>query len=333
MLLRSKFFTKSFKIFLIQSPSKIVLPTTPYAQSLPNIYKRQFSFNFNFNQEEDENQAEKDQERQELLVYLESKLESSPSLESFNQSLQILTTLYTKQYISRDQVRERYRKCMEYFESIPKEEPIFEQESLTAASEHLTNLSQAMVEALEADIVVDSLKTWAKFDPKFSKPYWHFVEFLLTRTKFINLFEGRHVVTLLNSYYQIKERYEIDKFAYIFDKCDEYICGRGDEIKFNHSELARVLFLYGKCNLGSDELFSRLLGKFKEEEERINVKDLVACGWSFVSYNVTKKDKQFRIYHPNIYQKVVDNIKELNSYQIKQFLWAYHKETEIFGNK
>jgi len=330
-MLRYKILTKSFKILFTQS-SKIKLPTLSYTHHLPNVFKRQFSFNFNFNQEEDENQAEKDQERQELLVYLESKLESSPSLENFNQSLQILATLYTKQYISRDQVRERYRKCMEYFESIPKGEPGFEQESLTVASEHLTNLSQAMVEALEADIVVDSLKTWAKFDPKFSKPYWHFVEFLLTRTKFINLFEGRHVVTLLNSYFQIKERYEIDKFAYIFDKCDEHICGK-DDIKFNHAELARVLYLYGKCNLGSDELFSRLLNKFKEEEERINVKDLVTCGWSFVSYNVVKKDKQFRIYHPNVYQKVVDNIKELNSYQIKQFLWAYHKEMEIFGNK
>lgn len=321
--------TRSVSVFFNQSKQINLL--NPSIVSLSGISKRHSSFNFNFNQEKEENQAQKDQERQELLVYLESKLESAPTVGSFNESLQILTTLYTKQYISRDQVRERYRKCIEYFESIPKDEPDFQQESLNGASENLTNLSQAMVESLEADIVVDSLKSWSNFDPKYSKQYWHFVEFLLTRTKFINLFEGRHVITLLNSYYQIKERYEIDKFAYIFDKCDEYICAKED-IKFSNAEMARLLCLYAKCNMGSDEFFSKLLNKFKEEEERMNVKDLVACGWGFVSYNVTKKEKQFMIYQPDTYKRVLENIKQLNSYQIKQFLWAYHKETEIFGS-
>ena len=327
-MLRYKFLTRSLS--LLFNRSKQINLFNPSTISLPNTFNRQFSFNFNFNQEEEENQAQKDQERQELLVYLESKLQSTPTLESFNESLQILTTLYSKQYISREQVRERYRKCIEYFDSIQKNEPDFQQESLSGASEHLTNLSQAMVEALEADIVVDSLKSWANFDPKYSKQYWHFVEFLLTRTKFINLFEGRHVITLLNSYYQIKERYEIDKFAYIFDKCDEYICGKED-IKFSNAELARLLYLYSKCNLGSDEFFFRMLNKFKEEEERMNIKDLVACGWSFVNYNVTKKDKEFLVYKQDTYKRVLENIKELNSYQVKQFLWAYHKESEIFG--
>lgn len=272
----------------------------------------------------------KDNNKEELLLYLNSKLQTPPNLQTFNENIEVLRSLHTKEYLNQNEIRELYQKCITYFNTIPKEASNFQEEQLNITSELLAGLYQSMIEALDTNIIVLSSKSMSQFDPKYTKPYWHFIEFLLTRTKFISLFEGTHVVRLLESYYQIQERYESDKFAYIFDKFDEYICGK-ESLNLSHEDMAKILYFYAKCDIGSDMFFQKMFERFIAEKESLEIKDLVICAWSFVSYNLKKKNKTMLIYTQGVHERVLSRVKDLNSYQAKQFLWAYHKEKELFG--
>ena len=269
-------------------------------------------------------------DREELIFFLNNKLKSPPSLQNFNESLQTLRSLHANEFLTKEQVRHLYTQCISYFASVPTNTPEFQDSYLTTVSDEMTGLSQSIVESLEPTMVTNSLDIWSNFDPKFSKPYWHFVEFLLTRSKFMNLFEGDQIVKLLDSYYQVQERYEADKFAYIFDKCDEYICKNRD-LKFSDKSSARVLYLYAKSNLGSDNLFQNLFERFIIGRPYMSIENVITCGWSIVSYNLKKRNKSLVVYNQETYQKVLESINQLNSYKLKQFLWAYHKEQELFG--
>lgn len=266
---------------------------------------------------------------EELILFFESKITSSPNIQNFNESLNILASLYLEKHLTKEQIRPLYQQCFSYFDKIPKAVPDFKEEDLSATADLLTQLYQSMIESLDPPLVLMALRSWSQFNPKHSKPYWHFVEFLLTRTKFINLFEGHQIVELLESYYRIKDKYENDKFAYIFDKCDEYICDK-EELKFSDKDISRLLYLYIQSNLGSDLFFEKMFKAFMHEKEKMSIHDLITCAWSFVSYNLTKKDKEFIVYSEGTYEKLLERMNELNSYQVKQFLWSYHKEREIF---
>jgi len=266
-----------------------------------------------------------EQSNEELFAFFQSKLISPPNLECFNESIQDLKSIYMQGFLTQDQTTDLFRQCLQYFSLILKENFIFQNELLFQSSELVTDLLKSIIENLDVEILLLSLKSWKKLDPKYSKSYWNFIEFLLTRTKFMNLFKGKQIVDLLNSYFEIRNKYEMDKFSYIFDKCDHYICTKED-LQFEKEDIARILYLYIKCNLGSDRFFDKLFRQFVLERDKLSLSDLVTCNWCFVNYNLTKQDKNLLVFQKDVYEKISNNIKELNSYQIKQFLWAYQME-------
>lgn len=274
--------------------------------------------------------AAPDNDREELIFFLNTKLKSSPNLQDFKDSLHALRSLHAKGYLTKEQARHLYAQCVSYFGSVSNDMSTFSETDLIAVSDEMTGASQSLIEALEPAMVTSSLRIWSQFDPRFAKPYLHFIEFLLTRSKFMNLFEGEQILQLLDSYYQIREKYETDKFAYIYDKCDEYICSN-KALSFSPDNLARVLYLYSKCDLGCDTLFQALHERFVMQKDNMSVENIIICAWSFVNYNLRKKNKNLKIYDHETYQKILSNIDKLNSYRLKQFLWAYHKEQELFG--
>jgi hypothetical protein len=137
-------------------------------------------------------------------------------------------------------------------------------------------------------------------------------------------------VELLKCYYQIENTFDVDKFRYIFDKFEEHYIVQ-EKIFLSGKELSELLTLYGKLQLGSDLFYKKMFIRFEEIKIQMEVPEIIICGWAFVRHNYWRKNKALRVYHPDVQQRVKNGIGELNSYLIKQYLWAYHKENEIFN--
>jgi len=289
----------------------------------------QFSSFFNSTTFLDSNNNTNDINKEEVLLYLQSRLSSKPNLECFNEIIQDLNFLYIKESLDQEQTINLLKESLHYFGLVIKEEINLENEILTQSSEQITTLYKSIIEILNPNIMLITLNLWKKLDPKCTKSFLNFNEFLLTRTKFMNLFEGKQIVNLLQAYYEVRNKLESDKFAYIFDKCDTFICSKKDLV-FQKEEVAQLLYLYSKCNLGSDNFYHKLFRNFTEEKDKMSLDDLVTCYWSIVSYNISKKDKKYIVYQQDVHEKILKNIKSLNSFQTKQFLWAYQMEKIIF---
>lgn len=55
----------------------------------------------------------------------------------------------------------------------------------------------------------------------------------------------------------------------------------------------------------------------------MDIKDLVRCAWGIVSFNVRAKSKLLKVYDTGVHKRITDNINELDSYLLKNFLWSY----------
>lgn len=264
----------------------------------------------------------------EVIEFFEQELQTIKDVNSFLRVTNILASIATTDKVQLKTKRAFFHKLIDHFPQMSNKEEDIRQ--FPKISDSIVGLYQIKIEYIDPEMVISTSKLISKHHTKYFKSYWHFIEFLLTRTNFLNTFTESHAVQLLNAYYEIENNLEADKYQYIFDKMEEFFSLK-PALSLTEDELTRVLNYYTKSNLGGQLLYSKFYERFQDLRKTMKLENFISCAWGFVNYSLRAKDKSMKVYDQESYNKISNGIQDLNSYYIKQFLWSYHKEKELLS--
>ncbi len=166
------------KIFVLKN--SFLLPKSTY------VKKSLTSFSFRYPKYYISNVNESNMETSRQYTSLNDLTRNIENINDWKKCVETLVVLEDDPGIDKTLKKEIFYRI---FHNLPvKEINELDNKSKINLSDYIVQVLQNKIESIEPASIIASSSHLSKYDSKYFKTYWHFLEFLITRTKFLNLF-------------------------------------------------------------------------------------------------------------------------------------------------